>query len=83
MSSELHELVEESGGHAHGLVGIGLIVFIVLAILTGVEFFVAKHVDANVAPLVLFMLAKAVLILWYFMHVVRAWVKQESHEGVE
>ena len=56
----------------------GFIVFIVLAILTGVEFYVAS-ISGAVAGLMIIALIKAALIIWFFMHVSRLWA-EEGHE---
>jgi heme/copper-type cytochrome/quinol oxidase subunit 4 len=40
-----------------------------LAVLTIVEYIVAKEIDENLIPLMLMALVKAALILWYFMHI--------------
>jgi hypothetical protein len=57
----------------------GLIVIIVLAVLTGVEYAIATQMEANLIPLVLIAQVKAALIIWYFMHVARAWIG-ERHQ---
>lgn len=57
---------------------IGLVVFIVLAALTALEFYVAS-VSGLVAALFAFALIKAALIIRYFMHVNRLWA-EEGHE---
>lgn len=59
---------------------LGTIVFVVLAILTGVEYTIATQLHQNLIPLILMAQVKAVLILWYFMHIARAWFGQrEGH----
>ncbi len=57
---------------------LGTIVFLVLAVLTGVEYAVATQVHQNIIPLILMAQVKAVLILWYFMHIARAWISQRQ-----
>jgi heme/copper-type cytochrome/quinol oxidase subunit 4 len=52
----------------------GLIVIIVLAVFTAAEYVIATQMDANLIPLVLIAQVKAALIIWYFMHVARAWI---------
>lgn len=65
-------------GHANGkgLLRAGYIVVVLLAILTITEFYIAKHVDANLAPIFAIAIVKTVLILWYFMHVARSWASK-------
>jgi heme/copper-type cytochrome/quinol oxidase subunit 4 len=57
----------------------GLIVIVVLAVLTGGEYAIATQMDANLIPLVLIAQVKAALIIWYFMHVARAWLGERRH----
>lgn len=56
----------------------GFVVVIVLAALTAAEFFIAKHLEANLAPIFAIAIVKVILILWYFMHVARSWATKES-----
>ncbi len=62
-------------GQHGGSVGAGLIVFVLLAALTGIEFAIAKEVDAKMVPLIVIAVVKASCILWYFMHVARSWLQ--------
>jgi cytochrome c oxidase subunit 4 len=57
---------------------IGILVLIVLAILTAVEFYLAS-VSGTAAGLFAIALVKAALIVRYFMHVNRLWA-EEGHE---
>jgi caa(3)-type oxidase subunit IV len=52
-------------------------VFLVLAVLTGIEFAVSITI-ANTVLLTLIALTKAALIVQFFMHVYRLW-RQEDH----
>ncbi|HEY7465770.1 MAG TPA: cytochrome C oxidase subunit IV family protein [Dehalococcoidia bacterium] len=54
----------------------GLIVIVVLAVFTAAEYIIATQTEANLIPLVLIAQVKAALIIWYFMHVARAWIGQ-------
>lgn len=65
----------EKRASAHGAdaMRIGLYVFAVLAVLTVIEYVIAVSLDMNLAILMAIAVAKAALILYYFMHVVRAW----------
>lgn len=56
----------------------GVIVFIVLVVLTAVEFYIAT-ISGTVAGLFIVALVKAALIIRYFMHVNRLWA-EEGHE---
>ena len=56
----------------------GLVVVLVLAALTLVEFYIATHMD-SVVFLMLIALAKAVLVIWFFMHVKRLWAPEGGH----
>lgn len=56
----------------------GLVVAAVLAVLTAVEYIISTDFDQNLAPLFVIAIIKVVLILWYFMHVARAWAKEEE-----
>lgn len=49
----------------------GILVAVILAVLTGVEYLVGTHFSTAVALLVAFALLKAGLVVWYFMHVAR------------
>ena len=55
---------------------VGLTVILLLAVLTGVEYVIAVEVAENLLPIVLIAQVKAVLIVWYFMHVARSWKRQ-------
>jgi caa(3)-type oxidase subunit IV len=56
-----------------GPLRVGWLVFLVLAVLTVVEFIVAVTVTANLPILVVFAVAKAGLIMYYFMHLLKIW----------
>ncbi len=54
------------------------IVAIILAALTLIEFFVAINIPSAVLILLIAML-KAVMVIWFFMHVYRLWRPEGSH----
>lgn len=56
----------------------GVYVFLILAVLTAVEFAVFRVTDGAMVPIMLLALVKAGLIVQYFMHVYRLW-REESH----
>ena len=56
----------------------GIVVFLILAVLTAVEFYLAS-ISGAVAGLFIIALVKAALIIRYFMHVNRLWA-EERHE---
>ncbi len=61
----------------------GFLVFVMLAILTILEFVVAIAVDDSfwlVIGLTPFALVKAALIFYVFMHVYKLWRGEEEHE---
>lgn len=49
-----------------------------LAVLTIVEFIIAVNFENNIGILIVFALGKAVLIVYYFMHMYRIW-RTEAH----
>ena len=57
---------------------IGVIVFLILVVLTAVEFYIATA-SGTVAGLFIVALVKAALIIRYFMHVNRLWA-EDTHE---
>ncbi len=57
----------------------GVVIFVILAVLTAVEFILAR-LDAITFFLVLIALAKAGLVLWYFMHLPRVFKSEGDHE---
>ncbi len=57
----------------------GVVVFVILAALTAVEFFLARF-DAVTFILVLIAISKAGLVLWYFMHLPRVFKSEGDHE---
>ena len=54
-----------------------LIEFIVLAVLTAVEYFVALNLDNAAVLLFIIALIKAGLVVQYFMHFYRLWRAEE------
>ncbi len=56
----------------------GVVVFIILAVLTGIEFAIAL-LEVSFILLALIALVKAIAVLWYFMHLPR--VFNPSSEG--
>jgi hypothetical protein len=56
----------------------GIIVALVLAVLTAFEFWLA-HVNSGVTFLMLIAAAKAILVVWFFMHVKRLWSAEGGH----
>ena len=56
----------------------GVLVVVLLAFLTGTEFYIAKHMESNLAPLFAIAIVKVLLILWYFMHLARSWANREA-----
>jgi hypothetical protein len=57
----------------------GVAVLAGLAVLTAAEFAVAAFLEGAVALLFVFILAKAGLILQYYMHLNRVWSEEEAH----
>lgn len=55
-----------------------IIVAVVLAVLTGVEFWLALTLDSATVPLLIVALLKAALIAQYFMHIYRL-RREEDH----
>ena len=53
-------------------------VFLALAALTLIEFFVAVNLDGSAVPLFIIALIKSGLIVYYFMHVYRLWRQEEQ-----
>ncbi|HVP05562.1 MAG TPA: cytochrome C oxidase subunit IV family protein [Dehalococcoidia bacterium] len=64
--------------HGSSAVRRGRFVFLVLAVLTAVEYLIAIEVGPNLPILIGIAVYKAGLILWYFMHVARAWRGEEE-----
>jgi cytochrome c oxidase subunit 4 len=58
----------------------GIVVFAILAVLTAIEFLLASLGASATAFLVLIALAKAGLVLWYFMHLSRVFKSEGDHE---
>jgi heme/copper-type cytochrome/quinol oxidase subunit 4 len=50
----------------------------IMAALTAIEFWVA-HVNSGVTFLMLIAAAKAILVIWFFMHVKRLWSAEGGH----
>lgn len=57
----------------------GVIVFIVLAILTVIEFFVSSAFNGSAVLLLIIALLKAGIIVNFFMHIYRLWRTEEDH----
>jgi hypothetical protein len=57
----------------------GVFVLIGLALLTGLEFVIATMLGASTVFLFVIALAKAGIVLQYFMHVDSLWSEEESH----
>jgi hypothetical protein len=57
----------------------GLAVLVGLAVLTAAEFGVATLLEGAIALLFVFILAKAGLILQYYMHLNSVWSEEEAH----
>jgi hypothetical protein len=56
----------------------GIIIVLVLAVLTLIEFYIAVA-TASVVFLMLIAALKAILVIWFFMHVKRLWAPEGSH----
>ncbi len=56
----------------------GWIVFAALLVLTVVEYAIGIQANASVVALLIVALIKAVLIVYFFMHIFRLW-REESH----
>ena len=56
----------------------GVMVFIALAVLTAVEYYIGTH-QAPVIFMWLIALSKAGLVVWFFMHVKRAFSDEGGH----
>lgn len=60
----------------------GLVVALILAILTIAEYFFAIQIEDNTVRfigLTLTAIGKAILIVYYFMHIYRVWRPSEAH----
>jgi len=57
----------------------GSIIFLVLLILTAIEFYVGISTFNSFTLLFIISLVKAALIVYYFMHIYRLW-REESHK---
>lgn len=57
----------------------GILVFIGLAILTALEFWIASAAGGSTVFLFIIVLAKAGLILQYYMHLGQLWGDEEAH----
>jgi heme/copper-type cytochrome/quinol oxidase subunit 4 len=56
----------------------GVVTFVILAVLTVVELWVSTATTGSPVFLFIIALAKAGLILWYFMHIFSLW-SEEAH----
>jgi len=56
----------------------GVVTFVILAVLTAVEFWVSRVTAGSVVFLLIIALAKAGLIVQYFMHISSLW-SEEAH----
>lgn len=56
----------------------GMWTFLVLMVLTVLEYVVAVSLGASIILLFLIALVKAAVIVWVFMHIARLW-REESH----
>jgi len=56
----------------------GSITFLLLLLLTAVEFYVGVAISSSIALLFIMALLKASLIVYIFMHIYRLW-REESH----
>lgn len=56
----------------------GIIIILVLAALTVIEFYVALATH-SVVFLMLIAALKAILVIWFFMHVKRLWSAEGGH----
>ena len=56
----------------------GVIIFVVLMVLTIIEFFVGAVENPSLVLLFILALVKAALIVQFFMHIARLW-REESH----
>jgi heme/copper-type cytochrome/quinol oxidase subunit 4 len=61
-----------------GIYRLGILILIVLAILTGVEYAVALTIDSTVILFLIAML-KGALVLYYFMHIASLWSEEGGH----
>lgn len=57
----------------------GILVFVGLAVLTALEFWVASAAGGSPVFLFIIVLAKAGLILQYYMHLGQLWGEEEAH----
>lgn len=60
--------------------GQGVLIFVYLAVLTGIEFFIAIAIPAAIAILIFIALVKAGLVAYYYMHIYQL---NNEHEGDE
>jgi len=56
----------------------GIFIFVYLAVLTGLEFFVAVKLQVAVALLIVVALVKAVLVVYYYMHIYKLNAEHEE-----
>lgn len=68
-----------AGGGLIGAIRTGWMVFVALAVLTFVEYIVAVRINANFPVIAVIAFAKAGFIVYYFMHVARAWRGEAGH----
>lgn len=61
----------------------GWMIFVILAVLTVVEYFIATGVEKNIPVIAVIAVIKAVLIINYFMHISAAWRGEHGHDGSE
>ena len=61
-----------------GIYRSGYIIAIILAVVTGVEFYLATHFN-NFAIMMLLGIVKAYFVINYFMHIKSLWSEEESH----
>lgn len=77
-------MMENSTEHKSGARGeymTGIIVGIILAVLTGVEYIIGAGyiLDGSVIVLAVIAVLKTGLIVNYFMHIARLWTDEEGH----
>ena len=68
--------MEESKRKAYNA---GILVLVVLAILTGIEYFIALSLPSAVILLFIVALLKAAPIMQVFMHMSSLWSEEEGH----